>query len=308
MLTYVKLFLTATFWGGTFIAGRIVAADVDPYSAAFFRFAIAAVFLAAFVWKAEGGLPRLQRHQILPVVLLGMTGVFAYNVFFFKGLQFIPAGRASLIIALNPIGISALSAVIFKERLNWLGCIGITLSVTGAVVVITDGQLNRIWEHGIGTGELLILGCVASWVSFSLIGKSVMTGMSPLAAVCYSAIIGAVALFLPALSNRMPVNMWHYTAADWASLFYLGFFGTVLGFFWYYQGIRRIGPAKASVFINFVPVSAIIMSYFILEEALTPSLFLGAVLVISGVCATNASRRPKKECAPAATTTRAHLK
>ena len=231
MLTYVKLFLTATFWGGTFIAGRMLAADVEPFSAAFFRFAIAAVFLAAFVWKAEGGLPRLRRHQILPVILLGLTGVFAYNAFFFKGLQFIPAGRASLIIALNPIGISALSAVFFKEKLNGLKCLGIILSVTGAIVVITNGQLAEIWEHGVGTGELLILGCVASWVSYSLIGKSVMAEMTPLAAVCYSAFIGAGALFLPAMANGMATSMWHYSVSDWGSLFYLGFFGTVLGFY-----------------------------------------------------------------------------
>jgi drug/metabolite transporter (DMT)-like permease len=295
MLTYVKLFLTAAFWGGTFIAGRLVAADIEPFCAAFFRFAIAAVFLAAFVLRAEGGLPRLRRRQILPVILLGMTGVFAYNVFFFKGLQFIPAGRASLIIALNPIGISALSAVFFKEKLTWVACAGICLSVTGAAVVITNGHLAQIWQRGIGTGELFILGCVASWVSFSLIGKAVMSGMSPLAAVCYSAFIGAAALLFPALANGMAVSMWHYAAADWASLFYLGFFGTVLGFFWYYDGIRKIGPAKASVFINFVPVSAIILAYFILGEAVTPSLFIGAVLVLGGVYATNAARRPQRK-------------
>jgi drug/metabolite transporter (DMT)-like permease len=135
---------------------------------------------------------------------------------------------------------------------------------------------------------------VASWVTFSLIGKSVMTEMTPLAAVCYSAFIGAAALFFPAVVNGMPSRVWHLAASDWGSLFYLGFFGTVLGFFWYYDGIRKIGPAKASVFINFVPVSAIVLAYFILGEALTPSLFAGGMLVIGGVYATNASRLPKK--------------
>jgi len=84
---YIKLLLTAVFWGGTFIAGRVVAKDVGPYSAAFLRFAIASVFLLLLTWKAEGKLPMPMRRQILPVILLGMTGVFSYNVFFLKGLK-----------------------------------------------------------------------------------------------------------------------------------------------------------------------------------------------------------------------------
>jgi drug/metabolite transporter (DMT)-like permease len=80
-----------------------------------------------------------------------------------------------------------------------------------------------------------------------------------------------------------------YGATEWGSLFYLGFFGTVLGFFWYYQGIERIGPMRASVFINFVPISAILLSATLLGETITPSLLIGAALVIFGVYCTNAS-------------------
>ncbi|UCF65056.1 MAG: DMT family transporter, partial [bacterium] len=71
---------------------------------------------------------------------------------------------------------------------------------------------------------------------------------------------------------------------------YLGFFGTVLGFIWYYQGIKELGPLKAGIFINFVPISAIILSFFILREPITISLFGGAILVIIGVYFTNISR------------------
>jgi len=104
-----------------------------------------------------------------------------------------------------------------------------------------------------------------------------------MAAVCYSAIAGTLMLFFPALSHGLFSNIPSYGAMDWASLFYLGFFGTVLGFFWYYEGIQKIGPMKAGIFINFVPVSAIILSYFILKEPITKSILAGAVLVTAGV-------------------------
>ena len=78
-----------------------------------------------------------------------------------------------------------------------------------------------------------------------------------------------------------------YTVVDWGALFYLAFFGTVLGFVWYYQGIQQIGAMKAGVFINFVPISAIIFSFFILHEPLSLSLLIGAAMVLSGVYLTN---------------------
>jgi drug/metabolite transporter (DMT)-like permease len=71
------------------------------------------------------------------------------------------------------------------------------------------------------------------------------------------------------------------------SMFYLGFFGTVIGFVWYYEGIKKIGPMKASLFINFVPISAVVMAFFILDEPITLSLFIGTLLVCSGVYLTN---------------------
>ncbi len=136
---------------------------------------------------------------------------------------------------------------------------------------------------------MVIFGCVASWVSYSLMGKPLMQSLSPMAAVCYSAIAGTLMLFFPALGHGLFSNIPTYDTMDWASLFYLGFFGTVLGFFWYYEGIQKIGPMKAGVFINFVPVSAIVLSYFILKEPITKEILAGTILVTAGVYLTNFS-------------------
>ncbi|MFC1829274.1 DMT family transporter [Thermodesulfobacteriota bacterium] len=289
MLIYVKLLLTAFFWGGTFIAGRIVARDVGPFSAAFLRFAIASLFLLFFTWKVERKLTFPEKGQIIPVILLGLTGVFSYNVLFFKGLKLINAGRAAIIIANNPILIALFSAYFFKEKLNLIKVVGIITSVVGAIVVISKGNLSEILNHGIGWGEIFIFGCVLSWVAYSLIGKTVMKNLSPLAAVSYSAVIGAVLLFVPAYFEGVAENLTHYPVKDWLSLFYLGFFGTVVGFVWYYEGIKKIGPTKASLFINFVPISAVLMAFFILGEPITPSLFVGTLLVTVGVYLTTKS-------------------
>ena len=286
-LIYFKLILTAIFWGGTFIAGKLISHNIDPFAAAFIRFFIASFFLILLTIKIEGYLPRLSPAKTGIVFLLGLTGVFSYNLFFFSGLNYIQANQASLIIAGNPIFISLCSVIFFKETLNLTKSIGICLSVTGALIVISNGNLFNIWELKIGKGELLILGCVASWVAYSILGKKAMNDLSPIVSVCYSSIAGTLLLFFPALFKGVFSNITSYQPLEWASLFYLGFFGTVLGFFWYYEGIRQIGPMKASIFINFVPISAMVLSFFILKEPLTTSLIVGAIFVIAGVYLTN---------------------
>lgn len=289
MTVYLKLLFTAFFWGGTFIAGRIVSRNIDPYSAAFVRFTIASVFLLLFIKLHEGKLPRLSLRQFGFMIALGMSGVFAYNIFFFTGLQTVTAGRASLIIALNPIVISLCSSLLFKEKLTLVKLTGILVSVTGAMYVITYGDLLRVFAKPLDTGDLFIFGAVASWVTYSLIGKVVLSDLSPLVSVGYSSLIGAIALLIPAINHGFLQQFTTYTAEQWGSLFYLGFFGTVLGFLWYYQAINQVGPMKSSVFINFVPVSAILLAFLLLDEPITLSLVIGAVLVICGVLLTNFS-------------------
>jgi drug/metabolite transporter (DMT)-like permease len=285
LATYAKLLLMALFWGGTFIAGRVLAQSVGPYSGAFLRFAVASVCLAAVMLKMERGVARPSGRHLAVLFVMGMTGIFAYNVLFLKGLKLIEAGRASAIIANNPVFIALVAALLFGERLNLLKVAGILISVTGAVTVITHGAPSSLLSGAFGWGEVFILGCVASWVAYSLLGKTVMSRLSPLAAVTFSSLAGTACLFPPAVFEGL-LTAAPYPLAAWASIVYLGLFGTVLGFVWYYQGIQRIGPVRAGLFINFVPIFAVLLSVLFLEEPLTLSLLLGVVLVSTGVCLT----------------------
>ncbi len=287
MTHYAKLLCVALLWGGTFVAGRTVAQNVGPASAAFLRFAVASFFLIFVTKKLEGGISPLKKHQIVPVLLLGMTGVFAYNIFFLSGLKTIEAGRASLIIATNPIFIALFAYSFFKERLTGINTAGILLCASGAIIVISKGNPLILLKGGLGGGELYILGCVVSWVLYSLIGKRAMHDMSPLSAVTYSCLIGGFLLFPPAVFEGILIDFSGYRGEDWFSIVYLGFFGTALGFTWYYEGIKKLGASKAAVFINFVPISAVILSCLILKEKLDASLIIGAAMVISGAYLTN---------------------
>jgi drug/metabolite transporter (DMT)-like permease len=290
MITYLKLILVATFWGGTFVAGRSLAQTVDPFAAGFFRFAIASAILVLLLGRAEGRLTWPEKSHILPVIFLGLTGVFLYNIFFLNGLKIIEAGRASAIIANNPIFIALLSALFFKERLNPVKVIGIIISVGGAIIVISRGNVFKLFHGGLGWGELYILGSGASWVAFSLMGKVVMDDLSPLRSVTCSSIAGTLLFAAPAFMEG-GFDFLGYSLLEWANIFYWAIFGTVLAFVWYYQGIQKIGPTRAGLFINFVPISAILLAFIFMGEPITPSLLIGTALVSSGVYLTN---RPVK--------------
>ena len=290
MNTYLKLFAVAFFWGGTFVAGRFLAGSAHPVSAAFFRFVIASLCLLLALCMSEGRLPRLEARQALAVAALGLTGVFAYNLFFFNGLSLIGAARAALIIALNPVAITLCSALIYREALPLSRLIGIPLSVIGALVVITRGQPLQIFSGGIGRGELLIFGCVLSWTLYSVIGKTAMCGLSPLAAVCWSSIAGTLLLSIPALAYGSLPEAVHFSWPVWCSIGYLGLFGTVVGFLWYFEGIQKIGPSRAAVFINFVPVNGVLLATLLLGEPLDVSLIGGGLLVIFGAYLANAPK------------------
>ena len=271
------------FWGGTFIAGRMLAGNVHPFIASFLRFTVAALVLLIVIYKKNDGLPVMPKNLFLLIFCLSMTGVFTYNLFFFWGLQSVDAGRASVIIAINPVFIAFFAGLIFHERLGWIKSVGIPISVIGAIIAISKGESAGLFGGGFGIGDLMIFGCVISWVTFSLIGKTVVAYLSPLTAITYASTIGALLLFFPAVVAGLFQTIGTYTLVDWYCIVFLGVFGTAFGFVWYYEGIEKIGATRAGLFINIVPVSATIMAFFILDEPITGSLLIGILLVLAGV-------------------------
>lgn len=288
--TYFNLVLTTLFWGGTFIAGRALAGNVTPASSAFIRFTIATIALFFFTLIHEGKITVPPRKKWLPLFFLGLTGVFSYNVFFFTGLQYISAGRASLIIALNPLAITIGAFIWMREPLNYKQVIGILLSLVGALFVISNGHPQEIFGTSFGKGELALLGCVMSWVLYSLIGGSVLKVLSPLVSVFYSSLIGTILLLPLALQQGLIPNLSTIGLQHWLGLFYLGFFGTALGFSLYYKAIKTIGATRSGVFINLVPLFAIILSWFILDESIKGIVIIGGIILLSGVSITNYCR------------------
>jgi drug/metabolite transporter (DMT)-like permease len=282
-LIYVKLILVALFWGGTFIATRIAAQTFEPFMGASFRYIIACVFLLPLAWKTNRDFLRVNRKQFFQLCLLGFSGIFAYNFFFFKGLKLVPASHGALLVALNPIMVMLFSAWKYGEKIKKIRIMGMLISLMGVVFVISRGQPLELFSS-FQWGDAFMLGCPVTWAVYTIAGKDALKTTTPIQASAWAALSGCVMLLLFAGTETYPDFV---PGKVWIALSYLGIIGTVLAFVWYYEGVVKLGVTRTAVFNNLVPVFALILSVFILREQVQMYTYIGAALVIGGVVIIN---------------------
>jgi len=280
---YIRLITVPAIWGGTFVAGKIVVATLTPLMGSFARYVVACVALLVAAVVLEGGLPRLTARQWLATFVLGLFGVFAYNLFFMGALTRLPASRAALIIALNPAITMAISAVVLGERLSARRWAGVALALFGVAVVVSRGDFSSFASGGVGAGELFMFAAVTSWALYTILGRKVLGGLSPLAATNYAALWGTVLLGAVATPQFDTLHPSQFDARLILSLLYLGVLGTALAFVWYYMSVKKVGASSASIFNNLVPVFGVAISVLVLGEALLPSMLIGGAIAIAGV-------------------------
>jgi drug/metabolite transporter (DMT)-like permease len=285
-LTYLKLILTAFFWGGTWVAAHTLVKEVPPFTAAFIRFAIATTALAWFLYRTEGRIKRLNRMDFTTVFWLGTTGIFLYSYCFLTGLKHISAGRGALVIALNPVLIALVSWLWFNDKMSALKATGIITALLGCILVISDGQPERLLQGEIGIGEILILGCVVSWTMYTFISRRATQTLTPLLTTFYASLVGCLLLGLVSISESPWRLIGHFSLTAWGCIIYLALFGTAIAYTWFSDAVRVIGAARAAPFINLVPISGVLLGALILDERLDWMVLVGGVITIAGVLIT----------------------
>ena len=286
---YIKLVLTMFFWGGTFVAGKWAVGEAPPFFVAFLRFAIASLVLWALVaWRKRGSDPRFpipgDWAQWAELFSLGLTGVFLYNFVFLTGLSWTSATNGSLIVAFNPMLTAVLSALWLKERVRPVQAGGFLLALLGVGVVVTRGSIAVMRSLSFNPGDLLMLGAPLAWALYTILGKKVLARFPPLVATAYAALFGTL-LLLPAaaIEGSLLTGATRLSVYGWMSVLQLALLGTVVGFVWWYDGVAELGAARASVFVNLVPIFGVLLSALILSERLNVSQLAGGILVGVGV-------------------------
>jgi drug/metabolite transporter (DMT)-like permease len=284
----------ALLWGLSWPAGRVLALALPPLSGSAWRFTFAAAVLLAWVRLKQAAWPTLSRRQWIGIGAAGVVGVAGYAAFFMAALQHVEASRAAVVVTTNPVFTTLLAAWLFKEAFNARIAFGLACAAIGAATVLTRGAPWQVFTGGMGLGEWLLLGCIATWVAYTLMGRRLLAGIDALTATAYSAAIGAVVLWAaavavegagPALSGAAKLDL-----AGWAALAFLAVGATVLAYAWFFQGVAALGAGTAVSYISLVPVFGVASSVALLGEPLEASLLVGGALALLGVVINNRAR------------------
>lgn len=296
---HLRLVGMAVLWGASWPAGRTLARAMPPLSGSAWRFTLAASLLVVWmVWQrrqAAQPAPRLTHRQWIGLALAGVIGVAGYAVLFMMALQRVEASRAAVVVTTNPVFTTLLAAWLFKETFNARIATGMACALLGAATVLTHGAPWKLFIGGVGIGEWLLIGCIATWVGYTLIARALLGGIDSLAATAITSVIGTAVLWLVALAvDGVPVvtgSISALSAAGWASMVFLAVGSTVLAYAWYFRGVAVLGAGTAASYISLVPLFGVASSVLVLGESIDASLLVGGALAVAGVVLTNRARR-----------------
>ena len=285
---YAPLLVGMVAFGGTWPAGKLAAEHIAPATIATARFAAAAVLLWIWARMSRRPVRAPELGDVGLVAVLGLTVVFAYNLFFLYGLRHAPAADGSVIVpGLIPIVTTLLTWRVFGERPSRLAAIGLAVALVGLVVVANptgDVGSSRL------LGDGLFVGASCSWAAYTIAGREATARFGSVSANVYATAAGSLMLLPLSFFGGGWSGAAHAPASAWGGVAYLSVGGTVLGFVLFFEGVRLIGAARASAFALLVPIFGVVSSVLVLGEHLGPSLALGGVIVLAGLWIAESAR------------------
>lgn len=272
------LLLTSFLWGGNFVYSKFLIGHATPIMLTILRWSIAIVVLFPLLKKnGEKMLP--SKDSILPLFLMGVSGVVFFNIFQFLAIAQTSAINTGLISTLNPLSIALASALFLHEKIKFRQLLAMLFSLFGVLVVLSKGSLNRILSLHFNNGDLWMIAAVILWGIYSVMGKWAMKKVPPITATFYSGFFGLVML-LP--FNLKDFQITNINVPFILALVYTGIVSTVVCMTLWNIGVQKIGTVKAGIFLNFNPIFTAILAFFILHETLKWAEFAGSIIVITG--------------------------
>ncbi len=281
-LIYTTLIATTIVWGGSFVAIKQALHYLSPVELLVMRFGPAALAFALLLhWRQRAALAKLLRAEWRSLCLMGLLGVIIYHLALNTGQQLIPAGTASLVMALNPAFTFLLSVMLLRERATWMQLLGLGVAFVGLFIIVRFASGNQT-DFNYLRGVLITLIAPISWAAYTVISRPLAARYPPLAVTGLGTILGALPILVtarPSLVHGLAVMPWD----GWASIAFLSLLATVGGVTAWVMALEHLEASRVGVFIYLVPLWAALLSQLLLDEPLTLSLLVGAVVIIGGV-------------------------
>jgi drug/metabolite transporter (DMT)-like permease len=268
----------AVIWGGSVVAQKFALQTWNPYFVLFIRGSGTLLFILPFMWIKDPFHLQTIWNNKLNLLGVSMTG-FANSFFVLLGLQYTSAMEAGMIMGSTPIVTALMLAILGKQSLDRVGWIGCLLTFFGVTLVVfhppTETRLAIVWQ-----GDLLVFLGVVSWSIYTLVSKEAMRHHSPFLIMTMTWI--GVIFVIPLAFSHYPDTDQSTLIRGWGALIYIVIIATVFGFFLWLYGLHRIGAAHSTVYLNFIPISAILFSALLLGENIYWRQWIGGGFVLIG--------------------------
>ncbi|WP_227936096.1 DMT family transporter [Alkalihalobacillus deserti] len=282
-LKYGLLLILATFfWAGNYVFGKYIVTELSPVWITFSRWVLALFVLLPMAIIVEKPIWQDVKKAWRPLLLLGVLGIVGYNLLLYSALGYTSPTNAALISAVNPGLIVLFSVLLLKESLSKIQIVGLFISLFGALIILTRGNLLGIFQISFNQGDLLMVGAVIVWTFYSIIGKRLL--IPPITATAVSTLLAMVIL--------APFALWegfYFSEVSQLSLYgilYMFLFSSVCSFVFWNISVKKLGASQAGIFLNLIPVFTALIS-LVLGETIKTEQLVGGLLVFLGVYLTS---------------------
>ena len=275
----VLLFMVL-FWGANISIVKVALRHFDPAVFNCLRFSLASTTM--MVLYRHVFRDRMEKKELLSMLLLGILGNTIYQFLFVYGVSFTYVTHTSILLATTPIFTAAISSFFGVEAVRNKLWLGILLSFTGVLLIVfgrggTEGFLRP------NIGDLFILVASLVWSVYTTFSKRVITAYSPQHYIVYTVLFGTIFLVPPSIPALAHQNWRSLGAYDWMAVVYSALLALVYGYSAWYYGVHKIGSTRTSAYSNLTPVVGVAIGMIFLGERLSWLQWTGALIIFVGL-------------------------
>ena len=279
---WLLLALTALIWAGHSLVGRLAVGQIAPMTLTLLRWIFA---LGPILFTARRNIREdfaAMRPRWLFVGAMGALGYTAFNAIFYFAAHHTSALNISIIQGAVPALVLIGASVVFGERASALQMLGAVLTMAGVVVIASQGDPRQLASIGLNLGDLLMLVASVLYAGYTvgLRARPAVSGLGFLAAMAIAAMLTSIPLFVIEVAHGDFI--WP-TAKGYMLLIYAALGPAFIAQLFYLRGVQLIGPGRAGVFVNLVPVFGAIMAVALLGEPFAGFQVLALALVVGGI-------------------------
>ena len=281
---YLMLTLCAFFWSGNFIVGKFATLyQVPPLTLNFFRWLIVWIILIPFTAKDIFINIKIIKEKFCSILLMSITSISIFNSVVYYSLNFTQVLNGALMISTIPVLIIFISFIFRVEKINLNQVLGLILSITGVVIIITQFEFSRLIHLDLNKGDLWLLVAMLSWAIYSTMLKTHKTGLNYLTFISVIVTLGLIFLFPQFLFELKNEELIKFNFAFILIISYVVLFAGLGAYIFWNKAVLIVGPNRAGIFLHLMPVFSSFMAIFLLNEKFMNFHIFGAIAIILGI-------------------------